>query len=315
VVVNYTHGYASFAIKAAISPDVPHNEGSFRPVHVTAPPRSILNCEPPAAVAARHLVGHFLPSAIFGALAQAMPERVIAGGADPIWLSVWRGSGPDGAAPFMVSTFQVGGMGARPTKDGLHTTGFPSGVAGVPAEVVETLSPLVQRRRELRTDSGGAGEFRGGLGQTTAWIRRGDGPWSVSAMIDRTRHAAQGLGGGLPGALGAFQLADGQALPPKTVVWFVPSDEVQLWLPGGAGYGDPLARQPERVVQDVIDGYVSIAAAEREYGVVVHFLGAADQIVRLPQHYAIDWEATRQLREARRADTVRDRSRPPEASQ
>jgi N-methylhydantoinase B len=300
VVLNYTHGYASFAIKAAISPDVPHNDGAFRPVRVMAPPRSILNCEPPAAVAARHLVGHFLPSAIFGALAQAMPERVIAGGADPIWLSVWRGSRPDGAAPFMISNFQVGGMGARPTKDGLHTTGFPSGVAGVPAEVVETLSPLVQRRRELRADSGGAGEFRGGLGQATAWSRRGEGSWSVSAMIDRTQHAAQGLAGGLPGAPGAFQLADGRPLPPKTVVWFAPRDEVQLYLPGGGGYGDPLTRPAERVLQDVVDGYVSIEAAEREYGVAVRFLGEPGQLVRLPEHYAIDWEASHQLRAARR---------------
>lgn len=300
VVLNYTHGYASFAIKAAISPDVPHNEGAFRPVHVLAPPRSILNCEPPAAVAARHLVGHFLPSAIFGALAQAVPERVISGGADPIWLCVWRGSRPDGAAPFMVSTFQVGGMGARPGKDGLYTTGFPSGVAGVPAEVVETLSPLVQRRRELRTDSGGAGEFRGGLGQATAWTRQGDGPWSVSAMIDRTRHAAEGLAGGLPGARGAFQLGDGRTLPPKTVVHFAPGDAVQLCLPGGGGYGDPLARPPERVLRDVVDGYVSIEGAERDYSVVVRFLGEPDQLVRLPQHYAIDWEATRQLRTSQR---------------
>lgn len=301
VVLNYTHGYASFAIKAVVSPDVPHNEGAFRPVHVTAPPRSILNCEPPAAVAARHLVGHFLPGAIFGALAQAMPERVIAGGADPIWLSVWRGSGPDGAAPFMVSNFQVGGMGARPSKDGLHTTGFPSGVAGVPAEVIETLAPLIQRQRELRIDSGGAGAFRGGLGQATTWSRRGDGPWSVSAMIDRIQHAAQGLRGGRPGASGAFQSVGGQPLTPKTVVWFAAGDAVQLNLPGGGGYGDPFARQPEQVLQDVVAGYVSLETAAREYGVAVRFLGTDDQLVRLPEHYAIDWDATRQLRAAGQA--------------
>jgi N-methylhydantoinase B len=299
VVLNYTHGYASFAVKALICPDVPHNDGSFRPVHVTAPPRSILNCMPPAAVAARHLVGHFLPGAIFGALAQVVPERVIAGGADPIWLSVWRGSAHDGSSPFMVSNFQVGGMGARASKDGLSTTGFPSGVAGVPTEVIETLAPLVQRQRELRIDSGGAGEFRGGLGQVTTWARRGTGPWSVSAMIDRTQFAAQGVAGGLPGAIGVFQLADGQPLPPKTVVWFAEEDQVQLQLPGGGGYGDPYQRLPERVLQDVIDGLVSIAAAERDYGVVVRYTGADDQLVRLPQHYTIDWPATEQLRAAR----------------
>src|SRR5262245_14219362 len=101
VVLNYTHGYASFAMKAAISPDVPHNEGAFRPVHVSAPRGSILNCVEPAAVGARHLVGHFLPSAIFGALAQALPGRLLAGGADPIWLSVWRGAWQRSDAPFM----------------------------------------------------------------------------------------------------------------------------------------------------------------------------------------------------------------------
>src|SRR6185295_15875156 len=153
VVFNYTHGYASFAMKAAVSPEVPHNEGAFRPVHVSAPPGSILNCLEPAAVASRHLVGHFLPGAIFGALAQALPGRLLAGGADPIWMSIWRGTWQPSGDPFMATVFQVGGMGARASKDGLNTTGFPSGVGGVPAEVIETLAPLVQHQRELRTDS------------------------------------------------------------------------------------------------------------------------------------------------------------------
>src|SRR6185312_10027795 len=109
VVFNYTHAYASFAIKAAICPDVPHNEGSFRPVHVSAPAGSILNALDPAPVASRQAVGHFLPSAIFAALAGALPDRLIAPGADPIWLSVWRGRAPD----FTATIFQVGGTGAR----------------------------------------------------------------------------------------------------------------------------------------------------------------------------------------------------------
>src|SRR2546421_7066773 len=159
VVLNYTHAYASFAIKAAVSPEVPHNEGAFRPVHVTAPPGSILNCLEPAAVASRHLIGHFLPGVIFGALASAMPGKVLACGADPIWISVWHGRWPE---TFTFSLFQCGGTGARALKDGLNTTGFPSGVAGVPAEVIESLAPLVQHRRELRTDSGGPGTYRGG---------------------------------------------------------------------------------------------------------------------------------------------------------
>jgi N-methylhydantoinase B len=296
VVLNYTHGYASFAMKAAVSPDVPHNEGAFRPVHVSAPRGSILNCVEPAAVAARHLVGHFLPSAIFGALAPALPGRLLAGGADPIWLSVWRGTRQHPGDPFMATVFQVGGMGARASKDGLSTTGFPSGVAGVPAEVIETLAPLVQHRRQLRTDSGGAGTFRGGLGQVTEFSYRGSEPWSVSAMIDRTQFAAQGHAGGLPGALGEF-LADGeQRLQPKTVIWLAPDTRVQLNPPGGGGYGDPAARNPEQVLDDVVNGYVSLEAAEREYGVVVRYLSGPERLVRLPEHYAIDWPATEQRR-------------------
>ena len=294
VVFNYTHGYASFAMKAAVSPEVPHNEGAFRPVHVSAPLGSILNCKEPAADASRHLVGHFLPGAIFGALAPALPGRLLAGGADPIWLSIWRGTWPSGE-PAMVSMFQVGGTGARALKDGLNTTGFPSGVAGIPAEVLETLSPLVQHRRQLRQDSGGAGKYRGGLGQATEIGYRGSGSWSVSAMIDRTQFAAQGLEGGQAGAMGEF-MADGEKpLPPKTVIWFEPNTQVHLNLPGGGGYGNPFERDPQRVLEDVIQGYISIEAAEREYGVVVNYLGGADRLVRLPEHYVIDIAATEQL--------------------
>jgi N-methylhydantoinase B len=310
VVFNYTHGYASFAMKAAVSPEVPHNEGSFRPVHVSAPAGSILNCLEPAAVASRHLIGHFLPGAIFGALAQALPSRLLAGGADPIWLSIWRGTWAHSGDPFMVSLFQVGGTGARAIKDGLSTTGFPSGVAGVPAEVLETLAPLIQYRRHLRPDSGGAGRYRGGLGQATEFGCRGQGLWSVSAMIDRTQFAGQGLAGGRPGALGEFRsteahegLADGQkGLQPKAVIWFEPNTRVYLNLPGGGGYGDPFERDPEQVLADVVNGYVSIEAAERDYGVVVSYLGGADRLVRLPEQYVMDGPATEQLRRSRRKE-------------
>jgi N-methylhydantoinase B len=198
--------------------------------------------------------------------------------------------------------FQVGGMGAPASKDGLSTTGFPSGVAGVPAEVIETLAPLVQHRRQLRTDSGGAGRLRGGLGQATEFSYVGSGPWSVSAMIDRTQFAAQGYDGGRPGALGEF-LADGhRRLQPKTVIWLAPDARVQLNLPGGAGYGDPYERPAEQVLADVVSGYVSIAAAEREYIVAVRYLGDAGRLVRLPEHYAIDWDETKRLRQAKRSE-------------
>ncbi|MGC1687708.1 MAG: hydantoinase B/oxoprolinase family protein [Candidatus Acidiferrales bacterium] len=296
VVLNYTHAYASFAIKAAISPEIPHNEGSFRPVHVTAPRGSILNCTEPAAVASRHLIGHFLPSVIFGALAKAMPGKLMAGGAEPVWITIWRGDAPASTDPFLFTLFQLGGAGARATKDGVSATGFPSGVGGVPVEVIESLSPLIVHHRELRKDSGGAGKFRGGLGQRTEMGRRGDAPWSVSAMIDRVKFAGAGLDGGNAGALGEF-IADEDARPqPKSLVPLRPDSRVQLNLPGGGGYGNPFERDPASVLDDVAKGFVSLDCAARDYGVVVRYLGTPGQLVRLPEHFAVDESATRKLR-------------------
>jgi N-methylhydantoinase B len=296
VVLNYTRAYASFAIKAAVSPEVPHNDGAFRPVHVTAPNGSILNCREPAAVASRHLIGHFLPGVIFAALAPAMPGRLMAGGSEPVWISLWRGE-TAADAPFLISHFQLGGAGARAARDGLSTTGFPSGVGGVPAEIIESLTPLLQHHREFRVDSGGAGEFRGGLGQATEMRNLSGKPWEISGMVDRIHYPGLGLEGGQPGARGEM-LVDGEAVPAKTLRWLEPEARVQLNLPGGGGYGSPFARAVERVLDDVVKGFVSVEAAERDYGVVVRYMGKEGSMVRLPQHYVVDGEATRRLREA-----------------
>jgi N-methylhydantoinase B len=292
VVLNYTHAYASFAIKAAICPDVPHNEGSFRPVHVRAPEGSILNALDPAPVASRQVIGHFIPSAIFAALSGALPGRLMAPGADPIWLSVWRGQNP----PFTLTVFQVGGTGARPSKDGLNAVGFPSGVAGVPAEVIESLSPVVLKRRELRAGSGGPGTWRGGLGQLTEFARRGNGKWSVSSIADRTAYAAPGLLGGGAGALGEVRMDDGEKIHAKALRDLGESDVVHVDLPGGGGYGDPFARDPEKVRWDVIEGYVTPEEAEQNYGVAVAYRGDSSALVRLPQDWFVDSARTAELR-------------------
>src|SRR2546423_5167596 len=138
VVLNYTHAYASFAMKAAVNPEVPHNEGAFRPVRVTAPEGCIFNCREPAAVAARHLLGHMIPATVYAALVQAMPGKLMAGGADALWLTVWRGTWPGSHRLFTFSLFQSGGAGARAGKDGLPTNCYPSGLAWVPDEVFDT---------------------------------------------------------------------------------------------------------------------------------------------------------------------------------
>jgi N-methylhydantoinase B len=303
VVANYTHAYASFAIKAAICPDVPHNEGSFRPVHVSAPSGSILNALDPAPVASRQVIGHFIPSAIFAALSGALPGRLMAPGADPIWLSVWRGQNP----PFTLTVFQVGGTGARPAKDGLSAVGFPSGVAGVPAEVIESLSPVVLRRRQLRPDSGGAGRWRGGLGQLTEFARRGNGRWSVSSIADRTEYAAPGLLGGAAGAKGDVLLSDGTRLHAKAMVDLKSDDIVHVNLPGGGGYGNALERAPERVLWDVVEGYVTPEVAEKSYGVVVLYAGKSDALVKVPADWKVDQEATKRLREKKKAENEKQK--------
>ena len=154
VAFNYTAGYTTYGVKCAISPDVPNNEGSFRPVTVTAPEGCILNAPFPCAIGGRHLVGHFLPSAVSAALADALPERVIAPGADALWDTQIFGEDPRTGKRFTYVWFSTGGTGALATKDGLSATAFPSGIAGVPAEVIEALSPVVVKRRELRPELG-----------------------------------------------------------------------------------------------------------------------------------------------------------------
>jgi len=292
VVLNYTHAYASFAIKAAICPDVPHNDGSFRPVHVSAPAGSIMNALDPAPVASRQVIGHFIPSAIYAALSGALPGRLMAPGADPIWLSVWRGQNP----PFTLTIFQVGGTGARPSKDGLSAVGFPSGVAGVPAEVIESLSPVVLRKRQLRPDSGGAGIWRGGLGQLTEFARRGEGNWSVSSIADRTVYPAPGLVGGSMGAAGELLVSNGLQPNPKALVDLNAADVVYVNLPGGGGYGSPFQRDPEKVRWDVVEGYITPEAAEKNYGVSVRYTGKPDALVKLPGDWVIDEARTAELR-------------------
>jgi N-methylhydantoinase B len=266
VVLNYTAAYTSYAIKCAISPEVPHNDGSFRPVTTTAPEGSILNPRWPAAVAARHIVGHFLPHAVLGALVQIIPRRVIAEGAGNIWLTTVRGTGRN---RFVTVFFAAGGTGARPTKDGLSCHSFPSGIATAPVEGIESISPLVIRRKELRPDSGGPGEFRGGLGQSIEVEVRSGEPFIVSSLSDRMKFVAQGYLGGKPGGKGGFKTSLGTRPNPKLSLSLQAGTSFTLELPGGGGFYDPLDRDPEAVVRDVTEGLVSAASAERDYGVTV----------------------------------------------
>lgn len=265
VVLNYTHAYTTYALKCALAPEVPNNEGSFRPVTVDAPPRSILNALPPAPVAARHILGHFLPGAIFGALAKALPDRVMAEGAANIWNLQFMGRDLSGE-PFAYVWFSCGGTGARATKDGLHATAFPSGISGVPAEVIEQLSPVVVYERSIRENSGGPGKFRGGCGQRLELGVRTNETYTFSGLFDRIHHPAQGFAGGLSGQPGALRLSTGRQIEGKGTLRLDPDVRITLDLPGGGGYFPPSERDPALIEQDLRAAIVDAESAKSDYG-------------------------------------------------
>jgi N-methylhydantoinase B len=262
----YTTAYSTYAVKCVLAPEVPNNHGSFVPIHVDAPVGSLLNPVSPAPTAARHIIGHYLPSVIFPALAQALPGQVPADSAAGLWVTQITGR-TEADDPFAFAFFSVGGMGARPDKDGLSTTSFPSGVRSVATEVMETVAPLVFHRRELRPDSGGPGRYRGGLGQTIVFEIRSNGPAVLSAMYDRLRDAPPGAAGGHVGAGGAVTGENGRPLAPKGRSTLRPGEPVRLDLPGGGGYGPPRERARSAVLADIEAGLVSPEVAESIYGV------------------------------------------------
>ena len=269
VVMNYTHAYTTYTLMCAIAPEIPNNEGAFRPIRVKAPEGSILNCRRPAPVSARHLIGHFVSQPILKALSTPIPDQVIADGSAGLWNTMFEGELNAGSDVFAYIFFSAGGMGARPDRDGLSATAFPSGITGVPAEVIESVAPIRMHKRELLTDTGGAGKFRCGLGQEMILEVLTGKPAVHSCMYDRTRFAADGYLGGLSGTAGEVVLSDGRHPHAKSRYVIQPRQTVTLRLPGGGGFYSPLERDPGRVLEDVKQGYVSLKCAEEKYGVVI----------------------------------------------
>ena len=287
VALNYTAAYTTYGIKCAISPDIPNNDGSFRPVTVTAPKGCIVNCEHPSPVGGRHLVGHFLPSVVFGALSKILPQNVMAASFDALWDSQVYGDRPEGGR-FAYVWFAAGGAGAIHGRDGLSATAFPSGIAGVQSEMIEALVPIHIEKRELLADSGGPGEWRGGLGQAFTLGVRGDRPFLFSGLYDRMNNPAEGIAGGMPGAVGTLHTKTGNPLRAKTRVPLPANETVTLELPGGGGYGPLHHRAPAAVARDVRAGYVSLNSARKNYGVELD-----------PTTYEVDLAKTEALRATR----------------
>ena len=274
VPVTYTRAYASFGVRCVVGSEVPNNAGSLSTIQVDAPRGCLLNAPPPAAVSARHSIGQMLPDVVLGCLGQAMPPgSVPAEGASCLWNPVLMGgpgltgSHPYGdAEPFVVNPFHTGGTGARPGKDGLSATAFPSGVRSTPIEITETVAPLVFWRKEYVPDSGGPGEHRGGLGQVMEVSHAAGAAFAVSKMFERVRNAARGRDGGGAGAAGRVHVPGAGDLRVKGREVVPPNHRIVMETPGGGGLGDPRRRPREKVREDVLDGYVTAEAAARDYG-------------------------------------------------
>ena len=236
VVMNYTHAYSTFAVRSCLNPEQPNNAGSLAPIKVAAPKGCIVNADYPSPLNARHVVGMFVPMPILKALAQVMPERVLAEGSGAVWTVQIQGKDA-GGKPFTSSMFNYsGGMGARLTKPGPSATCYPTGVAAVPVEILEAAMPIVFDRRELRPGSGGAGRTRGGDGQIIAFHMRTSEPWLLNAVPSRLDRGPEGLDGGDPGAAGRFTV-NGEAVSEGKKMTMAPGDRVVLETPGGGGYG------------------------------------------------------------------------------
>ena len=236
VVLNYTHAYSTFAIRSCLNPDLPNNTGSLAPIKVHAPEGSILNCQYPAPVNARHVVGMYVPMPILKALYHVIPDRVLAEGSGAVWTMQIQGKRDDGRA-FTSSMFNYsGGMGARATKTGPSATCYPTGVAAVPVEIVEAVTPVLFDRKELRPGSGGDGAMRGGDGQIIQFHLLTKDEWLLNAVTSRVEEGPEGLGGGGPGAAGKFHI-NGKPVRDLKKLTLQPDDVVLFETPGGGGYG------------------------------------------------------------------------------
>jgi N-methylhydantoinase B len=257
VAMKYCQAYSVFGLKCIIAPEVPNNAGALAPFRVTAPENCILNAQRPAPVAARHVVGQMLPDLVLGCLHQAIPGRVPAEGASCVWTVQLRGQTDAGS--FESVFFNSGGAGARPGADGLSATAFPAGVRATPVEITETAAPVVVWRKELRPGSFGEGAARGGLGQIVEVGVRGDGPFEVLAMYERTGNPARGRDGGTDGRPGTVSLGSGGRLQSKGLQTIPAGDHLILALPGGGGFGNPGDRGAERLLADEEDGLLGTA--------------------------------------------------------
>ncbi len=271
VPLNYATAYTVFALRCIVGSDIPNNAGSLEPFTVDGPKGCILNAQRPVPVAMRHTLGQVTPDLVLGCLHQALPNAVPAEGASCMFDLPMRHApevARDGGREFAVEPVHNGGTGARPHADGLSATAYPSGVFGSQVEITESVAPVTIWRRELRPDSGGAGTYRGGLGQRIEMTSANGAPFIVFLSVERLKFPALGRMGGRPGAPGRIRFRDGEGdIPGKGELRVEGGDYLIFETPGGGGFGDPSERDAQALALDLKRGLISEDGA-KSYGVV-----------------------------------------------
>ena len=275
--INSVHSFTASAtwacVRSILDRDIPNNAGYFRPIRVITPEGSIVNPNPPAPVAARGLTAMRIADAVFGALAKLAPERVPASGASGADSGISFGGYHPNGRPFVYLEFLVGSWGGGPDRDGADAlTGTIANNSNTPAEIIEAEQPIAVERYGFVPDSGGPGEFRGGLA-LERHLRFSAEEAVLQVRADRHDFAPYALAGGRPGAHAGHRLirADGteERFPSKFLTTVRKGDMLAMRLASGGGFGDPLDRDPARVLQDVLERKVTIAHAAEGYGVVI----------------------------------------------
>ena len=284
-----------YIVRAVTGADIMSNAGCFRPVKAILPKGSIVNPISPAPVNSRTATVKRITDVLNGAMVQAVPDRLPAASSGQLLVLALGGIDPQGNVPYVASELGAGGMGARPNADGIDAVETDvSNCMNVPAEALEMDHPIRIIKSNLWNDSGGAGEFRGGLGLEKVFeIARGEA--TITYRGERHTLPPWGLFGGLPGEKTNAQIhrKDGriEIVPPKATLRLKQGDQLHVFTSGGAGFGDPLDRPADKVLQDYLDSRVSLESARADYGVVIN-----------PDTKTLDLPATDALREEMRSE-------------
>jgi N-methylhydantoinase B len=251
----YTYAMTMYGVKVCTSPNLPNNEGAWRPIRIEAPAGCIVNPVFPASGGSRMLIGHYIPMLVFGCLGQVVPERVMAACGSPMWGMNQSGVNAAGK-PYANMFFFNGGMGANMQGDGISCLSWPSNVSSTPIEITEHIAPLRVHHKRLRPNSGGPGRHRGGLGQEVLIESRSETPIAVSFLAERTLFPAFGIEGGEAGARGLLHI-NGQAVDPKRQYVLLRGDTVLMGTPGGGGHGPASERAASALQADRRAGYIA----------------------------------------------------------